>query len=240
MDALILAGGLGTRLGSLAEARPKALMTVAGRPFAHHQLSWLRDQGVTGVIYSVGYLGDQIREFVQDGAAWGLRVRYVDEGEHLLGTGGALRLAADAGVLPPRFLVLYGDSYLQIDLTDLWRSHLDSGLPATMAVHRNEGRWDTSNVVFEDGRLIRYDKRRPPDWVDRMHHIDYGVSVLERDLVTTEIPAGAVVDLATVQHRLSVEGLLHGYEVDERFFEIGTPAGLAELDEHLDPGPPRP
>lgn len=229
----MLAGGRGTRLGELARETPKTLVPVGGTPFADIQLRWLADQGVGHVVYSIGHLGDQIRAFVGDGGRWGIRVDYVDDGDTLRGTGGGLRLAADAGVLAERSFVLYGDSYLTVDLAEMWRSHLAGGRPATMAVFRNDGRYDSSNVALEEGRLIRYDKSRPPDWAPRMHHIDYGISVFDRDVVVSEIPADAVSDLADLQHRLSLDDRLGAYEVHERFYEIGTPEGLAELEEHL-------
>ena len=144
-----------------------------------------------------------------------------------------MRLAADVGVLADRSFVLYGDSYLTVDLGDLMRSHVDSGRPATMAVFRNDGRFDSSNVALEEGRLIRYDKSRPPDWAPRMHHIDYGISVFDRDVVVAEVPTDTVFDLADLQHTLSLGGRLGAYEVHDRFYEIGTPEGLAELEAHL-------
>lgn len=230
MQAVILAGGLGTRLGRLGAARPKTLMEVGGSPFAHHQLSWLATEGVTDVVYCLGHLGEQVRDFVGDGSSWELRVTYVEDGEVLLGTAGALRGAFDAGVLAPHFLVVYGDSHLTVSLADLDAAFGRSGLDAMMAVYRNDGRFDTSNVVFEDGRLIRYDKGRPPEWIDRMHHIDYGVSILDRSVIAA---LGAVADLADVMRDLSVAGRVAGFEVHERFYEIGTPESLAELDQLL-------
>jgi len=109
MQCLILAGGLGTRMRPYTDAMPKALIPVAGMPFAHHQLAWLASAGVERVVYSIGYKGDMIRGFVGDGGRWGLRVTFVDEGEELLGTGGAVRKAVDVEACDSRFLVLYGD-----------------------------------------------------------------------------------------------------------------------------------
>lgn len=233
MQAAILAGGLGTRLGDLGRERPKTLMPVAGDPFAHHQLTWLAREGVDDVVYCLGHLGEQVRDFVGDGGAWGLSASFVDDGDRLVGTAGALRRALDAGLLAERFLVVYGDSFLTIDLRRLADAAARSGLPATMAVYDNGDRYDTSNVVFEDGRLIRYDKGRPREFRDRMHHIDYGVSVLERSVVADRVRSGVVADLADVLRDLSIDGLLGGFEVHDRFYEIGTPESLAELDELL-------
>jgi NDP-sugar pyrophosphorylase family protein len=154
-------------------------------------------------------------------------VRYVDEGADLRGTGGALRLALDEGVLVESFAVLYGDSYLTLDLDDVFAAFRNSGLPALMTVLRNNGRWDRSNADFDGARVTRYSKDE-----DGFRWIDYGLSVLTRG-VAAEIPAGETVDFANVLATLSIEGRLAGYEVRERFYEIGSPAGIEELERLL-------
>lgn len=230
-QVVILAGGLGTRIQSIADELPKALVSVRGEPFAYHQLRLLAGQGIRDITYVVGYRGDQIRAAVGDGSTFGLSVMYVDEGEHLHGTGGALRFALDSGALREHFCVLYGDSYLPIDLAGVWAGFEASERPALMTVLRNDDRWDTSNVVFEDDMVVLYDKRhsaRDP----RMTWIDYGLSVLRRRVVET-IPPGVVVDLGDVYRELSARGELAGYEVSERFFEVGSQAGIEELEQYL-------
>ena len=229
MQVVILAGGKGTRLAPLTDTLPKALVPVAGRPFADRQLALLRAGGATRVLYAVGHMGDRIRAHVGDGGRFGLEVDYVDDGAAPLGTGGPLRLALDAGLLEPRFLVTYGDSYLPVALDPIMASLAASGAPALMTVFRNDGRWDRSNVAFEDGRIRLYDKRgRHPEIV--LDHIDYGMLALTRDFVAAEIPAGAAVDLAEPLYRLSRAGRLAGHRVDVRFWEIGGHPGLAELE----------
>jgi NDP-sugar pyrophosphorylase family protein len=216
----------------VAPGVPKALVPVLGEPFAAHQLRLLASQGVGDVVYVVGHRGAQLREVVGDGSAFGLRVSYVDEGDDLHGTGGALRVALDARALPAVFGVLYGDSYLPFDLAPVWVAFDTSARPALMTVHRNEDRWDRSNAVLEEGLVVRYDKRADAG-DERMAWIDYGFSVLRRDVVD-ELPSGAVVDLADVYRELSARGGdLAGYEVAERFYEAGSPAGRSELERHL-------
>ncbi len=232
MQCVILAGGLGTRLGELARARPKTLAFVGGRPFADHQLGWLAAQGVDDVVYCIGHLGDQIRDFVGDGSRWGIAVRYVDEGDRCLGTGGALRLAHDEGVLADHFFVLYGDSWLSVDLGLVAQRFGGIRAPALMTVFRNDDRFDTSNVWFAAGRIVAYDKAPSDEIRSRMHHIDYGLSVLRRGVVAS-IPAGPPADLAAVLSGLATRGELAAYEATDRFFEIGTRASLAELDSVL-------
>lgn len=228
MRCVILAGGLGTRMRPRTENLPKSLLSVNGVPFIHHQLSLLAGEGVTEVVFCIGHLGAQVREVVGDGSRWGLRVAYVDEGSDLRGTAGALRLAVEEGAVRGRFFVLYGDSYLPIAYRPVWEAACSAADPV-MTVHRNEGRWDASNVVFEDGQVRLYEKGRTDAKKIGMRHIDYGLSVLDEGVVLNDDAS----DLADVLHRLSLVGRLRGYEVETRFYEIGSPAGLAELEVYL-------
>lgn len=226
----ILAGGLATRLRPLTETIPKSLIPVAGRPFLAHQLELLRAAGIQRVVLCVGHLGELIQRAFGDGRQYGLQLDYSFDGPVLLGTGGALRQALP--LLGERFFVLYGDSYLRVDYRAVAECFDRSGSLGLMTVYRNEGRYDTSNVVFRDGQILVYDKTvRRPD----MHHIDYGLSVL-RAAAFEGYPPGARFDLAQLLASLVARGQLAGYEVAERFYEIGSPAGLAELDALLRAG----
>jgi NDP-sugar pyrophosphorylase family protein len=215
------------------DAMPKALVPVLGRPFVDWQLEHLAAQGVERVTYSVGYRGDMLRAAVGDGSRFGLKVSLVDEGEHLLGTGGALRRALDEGALEEVFFVLNGDSYLPTTMADVEWAWRESGQPALMTVMRNEGRWDSSNAIYADGRVVLYDKTRPPERQPEMHWIDYGLSVLTRDVIESRVESGSVADLADVMRDLSREGLLAGMEVHQRFYEAGSPSGLQDLEAYL-------
>jgi NDP-sugar pyrophosphorylase family protein len=226
MQAVILAGGLGTRMRPLTDTCPKTLLPVCGRPFAYHQLHWLASQGVDDVIYCIGHQGDLIRRYWDSEPTPMRSIHYVDEGEKLRGTGGALRLARQQNVLDEAFLVIYGDSYLPVEFAPVWRAFQTSKLPGLMTVLRNEGRWDRSNVVYETGRLILYDKQPDP----RMQYIDYGLSAFRRDLFD-HLPE--VFDLATLLHELSLQGELAAFEVKQRFYEIGSPTGLHDLEQYL-------
>jgi MurNAc alpha-1-phosphate uridylyltransferase len=231
MQCVILAGGRGERMRPLTDEIPKTLLPVGGVPFASHQLDWLAREGVDAVVYCIGYRGDLIREYVDGGARWGVSVEFVDEGEELRGTAGALRLALDEGVLRDRFFVLYGDSYLPIALEPVWTAFTQSGSPALMTVLRNVDRWDGSNAAVEDGVVTVYDKseeaRATLEW------IDYGLSALTRSIVNERVAAGERADLADLFRELSRARLLAAYEVQERFFEIGSPLGLEDLERHL-------
>lgn len=222
LPVAILAGGLARRLGAVAERVPKALVEVAGRPFADHQLALLRAHGLVDIVFLVGHLGDQIRDTLGDGRRLGVRLRYVFDGPSPLGTGGAIRRALPE--LGPRFFVLYGDSYLVCRYEAVERAFLASGRSGLMTVYRNENQFDTSNVLYVDGRIRAYDKAaRTPE----MRHIDYGLTAFERS-VFEEMPADEAFDLSVVCQRLVAADDLAGYEVTERFYEIGSVAGLAE------------
>jgi NDP-sugar pyrophosphorylase family protein len=212
----------------LTENTPKTLLPVRGRPFAYYQLHWLASQGVTQVVYSIGHRGEMIRRYWEQEASPIPSLCYVDEGEHLLGTGGALSLAREQGVLENRFLVIYGDSFLPVQFAPVWRAFEASGLPALMTVLRNQGRWDRSNASYQDGRVLRYNKAAGPD----MEYIDYGLSAFRREVL--DGCGRQAFDLAELFQELSVEGKLAGFEVDRRFYEIGSPAGLCDFEEYLE------
>lgn len=227
LPVAILAGGLATRLRPATETIPKALVVVAGRPFAEHQAELLHEQGVTDAVWLVGYRGDQIGAALGDGSRWGMRFTYVHDGPVLLGTGGAIRRALPA--LGPAFFVMYGDSYLEGDFAAIERAFHASGCAGLMTVFRNDGQFDTSNVELAAGRIIRYDKReRTP----AMAHIDWGLGVF-RSEAFSRYPIDEPLDLARVYQDLLAAGDLAAFEVTTRFYEIGSPEGLEETDEYL-------
>ncbi len=229
----ILAGGLATRLRPITEKIPKSLVPVAGQPFLAHQLKLLHARGIRRAVLCIGYLGEMIqRDF--GGEAFGVKLDYSFDsprhseatagGPKLLGTGGAIKSALP--LLGEEFFVLYGDSYLPIEYAPIAEFFQHSGKLGLMTVYRNEGKYDTSNVVFRDGEIIVYDKKvRSPE----MRHIDYGLSLFKSS-VFDSYSADQTFDLAEVMGRLVREKQLAGYEVPERFYEMGSPTGLAELE----------
>ena len=223
----ILAGGLATRLRPTTDKIPKALLPVAGEPFLVHELRLLRSEGFRKIVLCVGYLGDLIEAKIGDGKRLGLQIDYSFDGPTLLGTGGALKGAIPK--LGEHFLVIYGDSYMPVDYFAIIEAFVRSGKPALMTVFKNEGRWDASNVWFEAGKIRLYDKRLR---MAEMRHIDYGIAVLNAD-VFTSFPDNQPFDLADVYSRLVSQNQMVAYEVKQRFYEIGSPEGLAELDSLL-------
>jgi NDP-sugar pyrophosphorylase family protein len=218
----LLAGGLATRLHPITATIPKALVEVAGRPFIDHQLALIRHKGVRRVVLCLGNLGEQVEHHLGSGTAYGLELTYSHDGPQLLGTGGALRRAAS--LLGDVFWVMYGDSYMDIDYSAVLGHFQRCASLGLMTVLRNDNRWDRSNVVFRDGRLLRYDKRLVSP---QMHHIDYGVALLRREALARLAPEQAS-DLADLYRTLVADGQMIGYEVTQRFYEIGTPAALEE------------
>jgi NDP-sugar pyrophosphorylase family protein len=227
LPVAILAGGLATRLRPITEKIPKLLVEVAGEPFFSHQIRLLKAAGLARLVLCVGYLGEKIVEQYGDGSKWDITIDYAFDGPKLLGTAGALIAALPK--LGHAFYVLYGDSYLPIDYRAAGDFFLDSGRLGLMTVYGNHGRYDASNVWFEDGEIKAYDKTNQ---VPAMHHIDYGFGAF-RSSAFDGFPRDAVVDLAEVQKSLVARRELAGYEVKERFFEIGSPQGLNELDQLL-------
>jgi len=224
LPVAILAGGLATRLRPITEKVPKLLIEVAGEPFFSHQIRLLRGAGLTRLVLCVGYLGEKVVEQYGDGSRFGVRIDYSFDGPRLLGTGGALIRALP--LLGGAFYTLYGDSYLPVDYRAVGDFFLGSGKLGLMTVFENREQYDASNAWFEDGEIRRYDKK---DKVPQMRHIDYGLGLF-KTAAFDGFPRDAVVDLADVQKALLARGELAGYEMTQRFYEIGSPAGLQELD----------
>lgn len=224
---VILAGGLATRLYPTTKTLPKSLIEIAGKPFIHHQLALIRDKGVTHVVLCVGYLGEMIEEYVGDGSPWGLELQYSYDGDELLGTGGAIKKALS--LLPDSFFILYGDSYLDIDYSVVIERFYDDNLPVLMTIYRNQNAFDTSNVLMKDGKILKYDKKsRDP----AMEYIDYGFIVIRKE-VFFQYLANEPFDLSLVLSRMADSGQVAAFEVEQRFYEIGSAQGIRETEEYI-------
>jgi MurNAc alpha-1-phosphate uridylyltransferase len=235
MQAVVIAGGLATRMRPHTLTVPKAMLEVAGRPFVDWLLEKLVASGYSEAVFCIAHLGEQIEAHVGDGARFGLRVRYSAEGPTLLGTGGALRMALP--MLAETFLVTYGDSWLPFDYAGPLRMLAEHGdCDGVMSVYRNAGQWDASNTEIDAAGawVVRYEKGGKDPALD---HIDYGATALRRAIVEKE-PAGVAFGLDRIQHDLAARKRLRAYVARERFFEIGSPEGLAALDERLRQGSP--
>jgi NDP-sugar pyrophosphorylase family protein len=228
----IVAGGLGTRLAPITETVPKALVPVNGRPFIDWQLELLRANGITDVVLCVGYLGEMIEDYLGDGSRFGCAVSYSYDGPQRIWTAGAIAKALP--LLGRRFFTTYGDSYLNCDYRAIENAFVRSGKPGLMTVFRNDGRLLPSNVRYHEGRIEAYEKSSPePD----MHHIDYGLSLFDR-AAFAGVPLDRPTDLAAVFQQLVRAGALAGYEVPTRFYEVGSPEGIAQFEDYLRSRPP--
>jgi NDP-sugar pyrophosphorylase family protein len=223
----ILAGGLATRLRPVTEEIPKSLIEIAGEPFICHQLKYLSGQGITSVVLCIGFLGKMIQEAVGDGSQWGIHISYSPDGPTLLGTGGALKNALP--LLGRHFFILYGDSYLPINFADVEKAYLASGKKGLITVLRNQNKWDKSNVEFAANQVIEYNKKVTRS---QMHYIDYGLGLIESASLQA-YTAEQSFDLSSVYNDLSLAGELAGYEVFDRFYEIGSHQGIIDANIYL-------
>src|SRR3954451_7966081 len=225
MQALVLAGGEGTRLRPLTLTTPKPALPLAGRPFLSFMLDWLHGHGVEEAILSLGFLSDAVHAVLGDIQS-GMRLRYVHE-EEPLGTAGPVRLAADEGILADRFLVLNGDVLTDIDLTAEVAEHEKTGATGTLALVEVD---DVSSYgvvpTNEDGSVIEFREKQPgPAPTNR---INAGAYVLEREVVE-RIPAGRSVSFEKeVFPSLVEDGLLYGFHQDGYWIDIGTPERYLE------------
>ncbi|MDH4445806.1 MAG: HAD-IIIA family hydrolase [Akkermansiaceae bacterium] len=223
----ILAGGLATRLRPLTEKIPKALVEVAGKPFIDWQLELLSTRGIGRVVVCAGHLGEMIEEHVGDGSRFGMQVSYANDGKTLLGTGGAIRKALD--LLGDVFFVLYGDSYLPIDYRAVAHAFFEKPMSGLMTVYPNQGLWDASNVWMEGDRVRLYDKAAK---LPQMQHIDYGLSLYRREAFLRH-PPGENFDLSQLMKDLVAREEMAAFQVDQRFYEIGSIEGIADLERYL-------
>ncbi|MEI8206838.1 MAG: HAD-IIIA family hydrolase [Kiritimatiellales bacterium] len=229
MQVVILAGGMGTRIRSLSQNLPKALLPVADRAFVEHQLDLLRICGLHRVLLCVGHGGDLIRRHVGDGSAFGMQVDYSEENPSaLLGTGGALLNAWSK--LDDVFMVLYGDSYLPFDFGAMAKAWEKLRPPVLMSVYRNLNQWDPSNTIIADGRVVRYDKHLQPG---EALYIDYGVTIYKKDVFAPYRDAPLPIDLAVILSDAVKQDAVASYTTAQRFYEIGKPEGFQALENLL-------
>lgn len=225
MPVVIIAGGLATRLYPKTLTIPKSLIKIDSKSFVHYQLSLLKRQGISDVVLCVGKFGDMIEKYVGDGHKWGLKVQYSYDGDTLLGTGGAVKKALP--MLPESFIVLYGDSYLNIDLNPIMERFKQERKQALMTVYHNKNKWDKSNILFKNGKIIRYDKKNP---TLEMEYIDYGISILSKRIFDGFT---GVFGLSDVFVKLIENKNITEFEVNNRFYEIGSIDGIEEFEEYI-------
>jgi NDP-sugar pyrophosphorylase family protein len=227
----ILAGGLATRLGPLTKDVPKCLIEVSGRPFVDWQLDLLVKNGYSDFVFCVSYKSDDVQKYLGDGSERGISIEYSLDGVTQLGTGGAIKKALPK--LGDVFGVIYGDSYLPLDYFAVEQGFLNSNSQAMMTVYKNQNRLDASNVEFTNGKLVAYEKGTKNE---DMHHIDYGITYFRGEAFMPWTDQSSF-DLSVVCNHLATSGKLDGFEVFERFYEIGSIKGIEEFSQYLREAP---
>ena len=222
---VILAGGLGSRIRSLYHNIPKSLVPVNGQPFVHHQLTWLKSEGIDEVVMCIGHLGEQIELFVGNGSRYGMDIKYSYDGGNLIGTGGAVKKALP--LLRDEFFTIYGDTYLDIPFAKVFSRFYLSKKNGLMSVYKNELANHPCNVEFNGHKIVNYSKREKP----KMHHMDYGLSIFRKE-VFDKIDL-EVFDLTVAYEQLIAQDQLAHFLAEHRFYEIGTPWGLADTEAYL-------
>jgi NDP-sugar pyrophosphorylase family protein len=223
MQMVILAGGLGTRLRPVTSQVPKALIPIHGKPFLQYQIDLLRRSGIRDVVLCVGHLREQVMDYFGDGRWLGVRIRYSEEKDHLLGTAGAIKNAEP--LLGDDFFLMYGDSYLMIDYREIMRYFRRFDRLGLMVVWKNVDRFEPSNVMVEGNLVTAYNKdQKSPHMV----YINYGLSVLRKEALVF-IPGGRPFSQEEFYQILIDQGELLAFEVEQRFYEIGSPRGLEEF-----------
>ncbi len=227
MQCIILCGGLGTRISSITKNKiAKAMIPINGLPFINYQLQYLVANGFTNIVLCVSHFKEQIKDYVKDGSKWGAIITYVEDGEVPIGTAGALRKALDENKLQDSFMIMYGDSFLPIDfkpICNYWNSH--PFISALMVVYKNNNKFDKSNVSL-DNEFVEYDKSNP----NNFKYIDYGLSILDKSVLENYVPSNTKYNLSDVFTELSKHKILCGYEVYQRFYEIGSASGLKDFE----------
>jgi NDP-sugar pyrophosphorylase family protein len=220
----ILAGGLGTRLGEITTRVPKAMVKIAERPFLEHQIELFRSHGIDDIVLLVGHFSDQIKTHFGDGARFGVRIRYSDEGDNLLDTAGAVRNAAH--LLADEFFLTFGDSYLILPYKDIWTGFRRASREALMVVFRNDNRFDTSDIEVRDGLVVAYQKSPP---LLNASFINHGLMALQRSTLAA-IPEGSRMSLQSFLMPIIEHGELMAWETHQRFYEIGSASGIRDLE----------
>jgi len=224
MQAVILAGGLGTRLKPLTEKVPKSMVSIRGKPFLEYQLTLLRQNGISNVVLCIGYLGEKIKDHFGNGKRFGVKIRYSEETGNLLGTAGAIKNAYD--LLDDMFFVTYGDAYLMLNYREVVEYFKQFNKLGLMVVYKNFDQYDKSNVAIKRDLIKTYSKKKR---VLDMFYIDFGVSVLRRKALDL-IPKEKVIDLEEFYHKLIRRKELLAFETQQRFYEVGSQKGLEEFE----------
>ena len=221
-EAVILSGGRGIRVKKYTKNIPKCLIEINGKPFLYHQLKYLKKNNIKSVIILVGYLGEKVKSYLEKNIDF-IKVKVVSDGKKLLGTGGAVLKSLN--YLKKNFFIIYGDSYLNFNLKKL----IKKNTIATMAIFKNQNKYDRSNIEIKNSQNISYYKEKPNK---KLLYIDYGASYLSKKIFQG-VKKNTKFDLSTMFEKISHENMLKGYIVKERFYEIGSYNGIKDIKKYL-------
>jgi NDP-sugar pyrophosphorylase family protein len=228
LPVAILAGGLATRLGSISKNTPKSLIGIQDKAFIDWQLELLIDQGYEEFVICISHFAEKIRFHIENGQKYRASIKFSIDGAVPAGTGGALRKALP--LLGDDFAVIYGDSFLPIDYSAVEKRYRELNCDALMTVLKNDNAYDKSNLNYSNSKISEYNKFHPNS---SMLHIDYGLTYLNSAVFDSLIEPDPV-DLSLLYGKLSKSGRLYGFEVYNRFYEIGSLSGLKDFSEYLE------
>jgi len=226
MRALIICGGKGTRVQKINKEIPKALFPIAGKPLLHHQIEWLKKYGIDEIVFCIGHLGEQIKNFVGDGSSFGIKAFFSEE-KQLLGTGGAIKNAEK--FINGTFLVVFGDLMIEMNLSKLIEFHKSHNGIATIVVHKTDHPWDSDLIKLDNnGKIIEIIKR--PGKMDKYPSeiSKTSIYILEKD-VLDRIPNSKVDFEKEVLPGIVNDGKAYGYFTNEFIKDIGTPERYKEI-----------
>jgi NDP-sugar pyrophosphorylase family protein len=224
LPVAILAGGLGTRIKSVSRGLPKSLIEFNRRPFIEWQLQLLEKNKCREVVICLGHKSTLIKNYLDYRPKSKLRINISYDGDNCLGTGGALIKAKKH--LGEAFLVLYGDSYIFVNFEEVSDHFLNINKLGLMTVLRNDLRIEPSNVYFRNKSVLKYDKINRSS---SMNHIDYGLNAF-RSNAFNDFDTDNFLDLSEILKNLSNQNQLAGYEVYQRYFEVGSIQGAKEFE----------
>ncbi len=224
MTVIILCGGLASRLYPLSETTPKSLIEIHKKPFIHYQLEQLHQQHITDVILCVGKFGDIIEEKIGNKYK-NITIQYSHDGELPLGTGGAIKKALS--LIPENdFIVLYGDSYLQIPINKMINKYYASKKPILMSVYRNKNKLHKNNIIY-NGEILSYDKELyHPD----MTHIDYGINIFNKSVF---VQTPHIFDLSKLLTDFVKIKQVSSIEATVSFHEVGSFKGIEKFEKFI-------
>ena len=223
---VILAGGLAKRIRPLTDKIPKAMININSKPFIYWLLRYYINQGINTYHILLGYKGEMIEKYLLSIKNLNVSIDYHYDGKELKGTGGALLKSCSS--LPDKFLLLYGDTLLTINISEFIKFSLDHDLNNVMTIFENKDKWDNSNVTLLGKNMIDYSKNSE----NNRDYIDYGISIIDKQMFT-DFCRQDIFDMSSYFAYLSEEKALYGYKVSKRFYEIGSFQGLKDTEKYV-------